>query len=290
VSSADEDFDLRDAAASLGVHYQTAYRWVRTGRLAARLVDGRYVVRAQDVAEVLAARRRPVDRTPPSPRRLERQADAMGEALMAGDERRAASIARQLVAEGTSVSELIQRVLVPPLRAIGEAWRDGRLTIWVEHRASAMVERILGELAPNPRGRRRGTAVVATVEGDRHALPTAMAAVALREANWSVHHLGADLPSEELLRFCAEHDVTLAVLTSTNPDTAETAQRTAEQLRRSGTPTIVGGAGRSLDHLIAEAAAVVAAAETPRRTSSPRATGTSTAAASGAWSEPGGDL
>jgi methanogenic corrinoid protein MtbC1 len=256
--NADEDhFDLRDAAAALEVHYQTAYRWVRTGRLPARLVDGRYVVRAQDVTELLAARRRPVEPRMPSPRRLERNAGEMHAALLAGDEGRAAGIARQLVAEGTSVSELIQRVIVPPLRAIGQAWRDGELTIWVEHRASAMVERILGELAPNPRGRRRGTAVVAAVEGDRHALPTTMAAVALREANWSVHHLGADLPPDELLRFCTEHDVALAVLSSTNPATTEVAQGTAQRLRRLGIPTIVGEAGRSLDQLVAEAAAVV---------------------------------
>jgi hypothetical protein len=31
---------------------------------------------------------------------------------------------------------------------------------------------------------------VSAVSGDRHSLPTTMAAVALRVANWQVHHLG----------------------------------------------------------------------------------------------------
>ncbi|MGY9023882.1 MAG: helix-turn-helix domain-containing protein, partial [Candidatus Nanopelagicales bacterium] len=40
----DERLDLQSAADQLGVHYQTAYRWVRSGRLPAEMVDGRYLV------------------------------------------------------------------------------------------------------------------------------------------------------------------------------------------------------------------------------------------------------
>ena len=46
--------DLQQAAAELGVHYQTAYRWVRTGKLPADLVGGRYLVDRSDIAAVSA--------------------------------------------------------------------------------------------------------------------------------------------------------------------------------------------------------------------------------------------
>ncbi len=250
--------DLRDAAEALGVHYQTAYRWVRNGRLSAQLVDGRYVVTQRAMAEMEERRRTPSAPRSPSPKRLARQAERMSQALLDGDEADAREIARRLVGEGTSIAELIQTVLAPPLRAIGQAWHDGELTIWVEHRASAIVERILGELAPNPRGRRRGTAVVAAVSGDLHSLPTTMAAVALREANWHIHHLGADMPGDELVRFCDEHEVDVVVLSSTNPDCADDAAATARALEAAGTPAIVGGPGRSLEALLDAAQAAKA--------------------------------
>ncbi|MFT5979124.1 MAG: methanogenic corrinoid protein MtbC1, partial [Ilumatobacter sp.] len=156
-----------------------------------------------------------------------------------------------LVDEGATVVELIEQVISPPLRAIGQAWHDGNLTIWVEHRASAIVERVLGDLLPNPRGRRRGTVVVTAISGDLHSLPTTMAAVALREAHWHVHHLGADLPGEELIDFCAIHDeVDVAVISVTDPDAAALAEEVAEKIRASGTPTLVGGSGKTLGGLI----------------------------------------
>lgn len=245
-----EQLDLQSAADRLGVHYQTAYRWVRTGKLPAHLVDGRYVVACDDIADVAARRTQPRTPAPPSPKRMTRTAERIHDALVVGDETTVRQLARSLVDEGASIVDLIQQVLVPPLIRIGADWHAGRLTIWVEHRASAIIERLLGELSPNPRGRRRGNVMVAAVSGDNHSLPTSMAAVALRDDNWSVEHLGANMPPDELVRFCAEHDIDVAVLSSTNPDTAALAAETAERLRDGGTPVVLGGPGRTLDDLV----------------------------------------
>jgi excisionase family DNA binding protein len=249
--------DLRSAAAELGVHYQTAYGWVRSGRLPAELVGGRYMVARDALEAVRTERDTPRHPQPPGAPRLERSAERMHEALLAGDEPAVRRLARRLSNEGTSIVDLIQRVFVPPLIRIGTAWHDGKLTIWVEHRASAIVERVIGELAPNPRGRRRGTALVAAVSGDHHSLPTTMAAVALREDGWHVEHLGCDMPPDELVRFCAEHPVRVAVITSTNPDVAQRAKDTAARLQAGGTPAIVGAPGRTLEDLIGQARASI---------------------------------
>jgi excisionase family DNA binding protein len=246
-----EQIDLRSAAEELGVHYQTAYRWVRTGKLPAQLVDGRYLVERSDLVTLASRRSTPQAPPPPSAKRMTRAAERAQDALLSGDESAVRDLARRLVDEGATVIDLIQEVLVPPLVHIGAEWHAGRLTIWVEHRASAIVERVLGELSPNPRGRRRGTVMVAAVSGDFHSLPTSMAAVALRADNWTVEHLGANMPPDELVRFCAEHDVDVAVLSSTNPETAELAADTADRIRAAGAPVVLGGPGRTLDDLIA---------------------------------------
>ncbi len=246
----DEPLDLQRAADELGVHYQTAYRWVRTGKLPAQLVDGRYQVTREDISAMSVRRAAPQAPPPPTANRTARAAERMHGALVSGDEAAVRSIATGLIDEGASIVDVIQHVLVPPLVRIGNDWHEGRLTIWVEHRASAIIERLLGGIAPNPRGRRRGTVMVAAVTGDLHSLPSSMAAVALRADNWWVEHLGANMPPDELVRFCEEHPVDVVVLSSTHPDTAELAADTADRLRDAGVGVVLGGPGRTLDELI----------------------------------------
>ncbi|MFT6291033.1 MAG: methylmalonyl-CoA mutase cobalamin-binding subunit [Ilumatobacter sp.] len=80
-----------------------------------------------------------------------------------------------------------------------------------------------------------------------------MATVALREANWHVHHLGADIPGDEIISFCAAHpDVDVAVISVTSSDSADPAEQVAQQLRSGGTPTLVGAAGKTLGDLVTD--------------------------------------
>ncbi len=246
----DPRIDLQTAADRLGVHYQTAYKWVRSGRLPAEMVGGRYLLDPNAVDAFGARRSAPVRPRPRRPRGgFEPLGRQMLDALVDGDERTARRLAGALIDDGVPLTTVAQELLVPALRHIGAEWHAGRLPIWVEHRASAIVQQILGDHHPTPRGRRRGTAVVAAMSGDRHALPTAMAAAALREDNWRVHHLGADMPGDEFVRFCHEHDVDLAVLTVTTTDAARSAAETATRLEREGVRSLVGRPGATLDEL-----------------------------------------
>ncbi len=246
----DETIDLRTAAHQLGVHYQTAYKLVRRGDLPAEMVKGAYRLDPAAVARLAELRGRPA----PARRRRPRDgfaglSERVYDHLVTGEERQAARLISGLLEDGVSMTTAAQEVLAPALRRIGEQWRAGRLDISVEHRASAAVERILGEHYPNPRGRRRGTAVVATLTGDRHVLATTLAATALREDNWRVHHLGADLPAAELIRFCEEQPVDLVVLTVTVPRHRPTAKRAAARLEQLGLRVLVGGPGQTLEEL-----------------------------------------
>jgi excisionase family DNA binding protein len=262
----DEQLELQEAADALGVHYQTAYRWVRNGRLPAQIVGGRYQIDRRELARIETDRQQPSAPRPPSDKRLDTQSARMYDALVDGDEAQARRIANGLIGEGTDVVVFLQRVLVPALQRIGEGWHRGALPIWSEHRGSAIAERVVADLVTNPRGRRRGVVAVAALSGDHHSLPTTMATAALRDANWQVHHLGADTPPAELLHFCQEQSVDLAVLTVTNPASAELAEQTAGELRAAGIATIVGGPGRTLDQLLAAARSALSPARRGGRT------------------------
>ena len=95
--------------------------------------------------------------------------------------------------------------------------------------------------------------MVAAPQGDLHSLPTTMAAAALRDDNWRVQHLGANMPRDEMVSFCSKERPDLVVLTTTAPEAQRYATSTAEELAAAGIPALVGGAGRTLTELVESA-------------------------------------
>ena len=134
-----DTIDLPAAARQLGVHYQTAYKWVRSGDLPAALVMGSYSLDRGAVARFAERRARPV---PPRTRRPRTGfgvlARRVHDHLVAGEERQAARLISGLVGGGVSMTAVAQDVLAPALRDIGEEWRAGGLDISIEHRRSSI--------------------------------------------------------------------------------------------------------------------------------------------------------
>ena len=222
--------ELREAARVLGVHYQTAYGWVRQGVLPARKSGRGYEVLEADV-QALASRRAAGE----PPRRVIRirdwdaQARRLFEALAAGDE----PLARQRVtrlAGGVPLVDLCERIIGPAMRRIGDEWAAGQLSIAAEHRASVICERLVALRSGQPGGRPRGVAVVTTPAGERHGLPALMAAACLRQDRWHVHHLGCDLPTAEIAAMAGQTSADLIVLSAATMDGATAAEFTAGEL------------------------------------------------------------
>jgi excisionase family DNA binding protein len=239
---------LREAADALGVHYQTAYLWVRQGSLPARKLGRGYEVQEADV-RALAERRR---RGRPPGRRVgvrdwPAQADQLYAAIMAGEETHARHWLGRLAA-GAALVDVCERVIAPALRRVGDDWAAGRVTIAAEHRASAICERLIAGYAGQPGGRPRGRAVVATPPGERHGLPALMAAACLREDRWLVHHLATDLPVAEVTRLAAAVRADLVVFSSATPAGARRA-RFAARDAAAADPRPLALAGRPGDSL-----------------------------------------
>jgi MerR family transcriptional regulator, light-induced transcriptional regulator len=240
---------LREAADLLGVHYQTAYGWVRQGLLRATKAGRSYQV---DVADVYALAAQRACGTPPRPevrvRNWQPQADRFYDAIVAGEERLAQRRMDRLAA-GVPFIEICERVVVPALRRMGDAWAAGEVTIAVEHRASAICERLIASIAGRqPRGRPHGVAVTATPPGERHGLPALMAAGSLREDHWLVQHLGTDLPANEVGRLAHDVAARLVVLSAATDGGAERGAAEAVQLAQAypGLLVLAGRPGESL--------------------------------------------
>ena len=222
---------LRAAADALGVHYQTAYGWVRQGVLPARKTARGYEVSDRHVRDLMA--KRTAGAEPPRDvqvRDWPAQADRLYAALVAGDESRARHDFGRLAA-GVPLSGLCDRVVAPAMRRIGEDWAAGEVSIAVEHRATAICERLIAARVRQPAGRPRGVAVTATPPGERHALPAMMAAACLREDHWQVHHLAADLPVSEVVSLAADAGASLVVLSPVTATAVRVASREVREIR-----------------------------------------------------------
>jgi excisionase family DNA binding protein len=247
----DGPLELAEAARELGVHYQTAYRWVREGELRAVKVGKSYRVQRRDLDRFAQRRERGAAPRPIHVRDWSHQIERLYESLRRGDERSAGELVDRLANGGVSPVELCDELLAPALRMIGEAWASGAATVADEHRSTAICERLLARL-PTRRTRVRGTVVVATPAGEHHALPAHMASIGLRFDGWRVHHLSSDVPVEDLTAFLERERPDLLVLSMTMPGTrAGTAARRAAEAF--GIPVLVGGPGRRLDELLAAA-------------------------------------
>ena len=239
---------LQEAADLLGVHYQTAYAWVRDGQLPARKIRRGYEVSEADVQAMTAKRQR--GREPAAEIKVRdwpAQADRLYSAIVDGAETRARRSMDRLAGHVT-VIDLCDRVIAPALRRIGEEWAAGHVSIAEEHRATAICERLLATQASQPAGRPRGTAVVTTPPGERHGMPALMAAASLREDRWHVHHLSADLPADEIGRLAAAVGASLVVLSTATEAGAVSADETVPSVRAAApdATVLVGHSGDSL--------------------------------------------
>jgi len=97
------------------------------------------------------------------------------------------------------IAVFIDEIAAPFLRAIGDGWHDGSVSVAQEHLASATVQKVVSDTAPLLTGGDAGpTIVIATLEGERHANGALMAATTAATEGWRVVYLGADLPVSEI--------------------------------------------------------------------------------------------
>ena len=250
---ADDVLTLHEAAEELGVHYMSAYRYVRLGLLDATKRGGVWKVERSSIAAFRAgSNRSPVaagNRAPWS-ERLESR-------LIGGDAQGAWGVIEKAMASGIGLDRIYLDVLTPALVRIGERWDAGELDIAIEHRASGIAMRIIGQIGPKfvRRGRSRGVVIVASPTGEQHGLPLAMLSDLLRLEGWEVTDLGADLPAPSLLRLMQDMPDAVAIgLSASSPESLVALAEMCTAVRAARPQLLVvlgGGAIQDRDHAVA---------------------------------------
>jgi excisionase family DNA binding protein len=185
---------LTETAHHLGVHYMTAYKYVRTGRLPAHKVGQEWYVASADLATFTRSQEAPARR---GARRAAYPAELQDRFLQA-DEAGAWSVVERALGSGMDPDEILLDLLSPAMAAVGDDWERGIITVAQEHQASAIATRVVGRLGPQfaRRGRKRGHVVVGAAPLDEHGLPSAILRDLLQGRRLAVTDLGANVPAE----------------------------------------------------------------------------------------------
>ncbi len=241
-SVSDVVLTLQQAADALGVHYMTAYRYVRLGLLDAYKAGGGWRVTQVALDEFEASR----SGAAPAKARPAPWADRLEARLVAGDAPGSWGVIEAAMSAGMAVGAVYTDVLSPALRSIGTRWSTGELDVAIEHRASGIASRLIGRLGSRcmRRGRPRGTILLGAPAGERHALVLAILGDLLRLEGWEVSDLGADTPTASFVMAAGSiGDLSAIGVSVTSADNLDSAAEACAALREAGLslPIVLGG-------------------------------------------------
>lgn len=253
MSGGEEEIGLREASTVLGLHYMTVYRYVRTGKLAARREGGDWLVRRGDVEALGGEPQAPGERGRKGRPRHEARVGRLVTTLLAGDEAGAWTVIEEALVSGATARAIDIELIGAAMRGVGERWEKGSASVADEHRASVIAHRLVGRAGAHVgrRGRRRGTIVLGAPAGEMHSLPSALLADVLRAEGFEVHDLGANVPTEDFVGFVANAAPVWAVgvVVTASPPARALIPLVRELRGRITVPVVVGGAAASANHL-----------------------------------------
>ena len=117
-----------------------------------------------------------------------------------------------------SAPVLLDEVIIPLIRYIGEGWHSGSMRVAQEHMATAVLLPFLSRLYTSSAMSSDGpTVVIATPVRQRHELGALMAAVTAANEGWKVIYLGTNLPAEEIAYAAACSNARIAALSIVYP-------------------------------------------------------------------------
>lgn len=264
-----DDLTLQEAAALLGVHYMTAYRYVRLGQLPAEKLGGVWRVSRDEVERFRDGVSEAPVVTPAGGRRKAPWAGRLEARLLAGDARGAWGVVEAALTAGAELDQVYLEMLAPAMAGIGERWERGEIDVSIEHRASVIAMRLVGRLGPRfvRRGRTRGVVVLGAPAGERHALPVALAADLIRQHGWEVSDIGADVPEASFVHAAlTTPDVVAVGLSVTLAEHLPAARSVLAALREatSGVLLAVGGGAVRTDAEAIELGADLVASDIAR--------------------------
>jgi methanogenic corrinoid protein MtbC1 len=123
------------------------------------------------------------------------------EALRLGSGRQADRVVQTALDQAIPVGEVYLDIFQPVAYEIGQLWQRNEFSVAQEHLATAIMERQMGDIHALFRATqiRARTLVLGCVAEEWHRLGARMVADFFEQDGWTVHYLGAAVPTETLV-------------------------------------------------------------------------------------------
>jgi excisionase family DNA binding protein len=236
----DSSLNLKQVAAELGVHYMTAYRYVRQGRLSGHRLGTEWRVEREAVERFRASGAPAVDLGG------EHWTDRLVEVLLAGDEPGAWALIEGALAAGRDPAFCYLDMIGAAIAVVDARFVAGELTAADLPLATAVATRVAARLGARFRrpGRSRGSVVLGAPRGERHSLPIAIVADLVRIEGFDVLELGAEVEPAAFAAAATRATRLVAIgLGVTSVDHLDAARECIAAIRAvaPATPIVIGG-------------------------------------------------
>ncbi len=169
------------------------------------------------------------------------------QSLIDGGEEAAANVFITAHLEGKPLTEIIDRLVCPAMRKIGELWHRNEISVAQEHLATRTVISALYKLRsalPVPE-MKNGLAVCCAMEGDFHELPTLLTQIAIENEGLEVINFGASTPLYSLADEVVRHSPNFVCISAAVINDLERLSRDYKDFRektaRLEIPILLGG-------------------------------------------------
>ena len=167
-------------------------------------------------------------------------------AQLAGNRREAMRLVLdEGVGQGLKVQLLQTEVVQAAQREIGALWQANRISIAQEHMATAISHVVMSRLfdEATPDARLGYKVVVACVQGEMHEFPARLVADFLELGGFDVRYLGANVPTDDLLKMLREEPPAVLCLSVTMSWNATSLRAVVQRVRAAfpSLPILVGG-------------------------------------------------
>ncbi|MDO5145981.1 MAG: homocysteine S-methyltransferase family protein [Eubacteriales bacterium] len=170
------------------------------------------------------------------------------EAVVKGNKEGICALVEDALKGGVSAREILDEMLIPGINEVGRLFDTQEYFLpQLIAGANAMKEAI-DYLEPilqeKETGQKKGTVVIATVEGDIHDIGKNLVALMLKNYGYEVHDLGKDVPAGEIIRAAEECDASVIALSALMTTTMMKMKETIflRNQKKMKTRVIIGGA------------------------------------------------
>jgi methanogenic corrinoid protein MtbC1 len=168
------------------------------------------------------------------------------EVTIDGSGRKADEVVSTAFEQQLTINEVYLKIFQPTGYSIGKLWQNNLVSVAQEHLVTAIIERQMGELHSlfAPKVSKPKTLVIGAVEKENHRVGVRMVADFFEQDGWTVHYLGAAVPTKTFLAMAREMKADLVGLASQmvfHLPAITDFVRQADSFGLAGIPIMVGG-------------------------------------------------